>query len=88
MEDKKLYGSLSYATDAEFETFVQELDPAKAVAILVAASAYAQGKGIYNEMESALLVRSIRQLVPQSEQGVQIVEQPKKEGNIEDGPNH
>ena len=87
MEDTKLYGSLSYTTDIEFDTFLQELDPSKAVAILVAASAYAQGKGIYNEKESELLVSCIRKLVP-SDQILQIIEDAKKEGNIEDGPNN
>ena len=41
---KVLFGTLTYDNDTEYTKFLQELDQPSAVAMLVAAAAYAQGK--------------------------------------------
>jgi len=61
---KKLFGSLVYESQDQYLKFIQELDQPQAVAMLVAAAAYAQGHGIYSMEESEVLINSIRKLVP------------------------
>ena len=63
---KILFGSLSYDSQEEYLKFIQEMDQAKAVAMLVAATAYAQSKGIYSMEESEVLINGIRKIVPAS----------------------
>ena len=60
---KLLFGSLSYESDEEYQKFKSELDQSQAAAMLVAAAAYAQGKGVYSAEESEIIIGSIRALV-------------------------
>ena len=64
--------------------FLNELDQPKAVAMLVAAAAYAQGKGVYSMEESEIIVNSVRKLLPAAafSEMVDNERNPKKE----DGP--
>ena len=63
---KVLFGSLSYESQSEYIKFLEGMDQPNAVAILVAAAAYAQGRGVYNFEESEVIIKSIRALVPEA----------------------
>lgn len=63
---KVLFGSLSYDSQSEYVKFLEELDQPKAVAMLVAAAAYAQSRGVYTLEESEVIIKSIRALVPEA----------------------
>lgn len=67
--DNVLFGALSYETHEEYKSFLNGLDPAQSVSILVAAVAYAQGKGVFSMTESEVLVNCVRNLV--STEGIQ-----------------
>ena len=57
------FGSLKCDSQEEFDNFLATLEPQGAVAILVAATAYAQGKEVYSKQESELIVNCVRKLV-------------------------
>lgn len=81
---KVLFGTLTYENDSEYTKFLQELDQPNAVAMLVAAAAYAQGKGIYSLSESEVIINSIRKLVSQEKFDEMIVATATEEKS--DGP--
>lgn len=62
---KILFGALTYESQEEYLEFLKNLDGPNAVAMLVAAAAYAQGKGIFSMEESEVLVNSVRKILPQ-----------------------
>ena len=57
-----LFGTFDYATDVEYLDFLRNITPEQAVLTLVAAAAFAQGKGIYTFEESEAIICSIRKL--------------------------
>jgi hypothetical protein len=57
-----LFGSFEYATDVEYLDYLRNITPEQSVLTLVAAAAYAQGKGIYSFEESESVMCSIRKL--------------------------
>ena len=87
---KKLFGSIIYESQDQYLKFLQELDQPQAVAMLVAAAAYAQGHGIYSMEESEVLINSIRKLVPAAkfEEMTQQSQPSEQQGGGGDGPAH
>lgn len=76
---KILFGSLTYDSQEEYLEFLKNLDQASAVAMLVAAAAYAQGRGIFSMEESEVLVNSLRKILPQDKLDEMLVDAGKKE---------
>lgn len=77
---KLVFGSLSYDTDEEIDSIKQEMTPASAVAILVAAAAFAQSRGIYTKIESDLIIASIHAVV--SPDALEKTIEIKKDGDV------
>ena len=78
--ENKLFGSLVYSSHEEYITFLKDLDQPKAVAMLVAAAAFAQSKGIYSMQESEVIINSIRQLLPAGKIDEMLQDLKKEEG--------
>ena len=57
-----LFGTFEYKDDIEYLKHLREMTPEQAVLSLVAASAFAQGKGIYSFEESEVVITAIRKL--------------------------
>lgn len=55
-----LFGTISYADDEAYESFLGKMDLSQAVFILIASANFAQAKGSFNILESEALATAIR----------------------------
>jgi hypothetical protein len=55
-----LFGSISYADDSAYESFLGKMTLNQAVFILIASANFAQAKGSFNILESETLATAIR----------------------------
>lgn len=77
--DKVLFGSLTYSTQEEYLDFLKKMDQAGAVAMLVAAAAYSQSKGIFSMEESEVVINALRKILPQDKLDEMTADLDKKE---------
>jgi len=57
-----VFGTFEYSDDIEYLKHLSTMSPEQAVLSLVAASAFAQSKGIYSFEESEVIITAIRKL--------------------------
>lgn len=55
-----LFGSISYADDTAYESFIGKMNLNQAIFVLIASANFAQAKGAFNILESETLATAIR----------------------------